>query len=186
MSATQMIVSGVAGRYASALFDLARDGDLLDQVAGELRTIEAMVRDSADLKHLIVSPLYRREEQTEAILAVADSAGLTDLTRRFLGVVAENSRLSELHDMIAAFAVLLADLRGEVTAQVTSAIALSDDQLAAIKKKLSAFAGREVTVDTEVDEGLIGGMVVRLGSRMIDSSLKTKVENLQLAMKEGD
>ena len=185
MSAAQMIVSGVAGRYAAALFDLARQKSSLDAVEGELETVRAMVGDNPDLGRLIASPLYRRDEQTRAIVAVAGQAGLSGLTTRFLGVVAENRRLSELLDIIAAFGALLADHRGEINAEVTAAQPLNEGQLAAIRDKLGRFAGREVNVTMDVDASLLGGMVVKLGSRMIDSSLKTKIAALQLAMKEG-
>lgn len=181
-----MIVSGVAGRYAAALFELAREAGQLDAVAIELEELEATVRGSADLTRLITSPLYRRDEQTRAILKIAEKSGLSDLVTRLLGVLAENRRLVELSGVIAGFGALLADHRGEVSARVTTATALSDKQLAAIIKKLELFSGRQVTVDAEVDDELIGGLVVRLGSRMIDNSLKTKIDNLHIAMKEGE
>lgn len=185
MSAAQMIVSGVAGRYAAALFDLARQKSSLDAVEGELGSVRAMVADNPDLGRLISSPLYRRDEQTRAIVAIAAKAGLSGLTTRFLGVVAENRRLSGLPDIIAAFGALLADHRGEANAEVTAAQPLNESQLAAIRDKLGRFAGREVNVAMDVDPSLLGGMVVKLGSRMIDSSLKTKIAALRLAMKEG-
>lgn len=185
MSAAQMIVSGVAGRYAAALFDLARQDTRLEAVADELERVRAMIGDNPDLKRLITSPLYRRDEQTRAIVAIAGQAGLSGLTTRFLGVVAENRRLSEILNIVAAFGALLADHRGEVNAEVVAAHPLNEDQLAAIRDKLGKFAGREVNVTMDVDASLLGGMVVKLGSRMIDSSLKTKIAALQLAMKEG-
>ena len=185
MSAAQTIVSGVAGRYAAALFDLARAADRLDAVAGELEALRTLVDEHPDFRRMITSPLYRRDEQTRAILAVAEEVGLSDLTRRFVGVVADNRRLAELVGMVKAFGQLLADYRGEMTAEVTSARPLGEQQLSALQEKLGRFAGREVTVATDVDDSLIGGLVVKLGSRMIDSSLKTKIENLQFAMKEG-
>lgn len=185
MSAVQMIVSGVAGRYAAALFDLARQESCLDTVEGELASVRALVGDNPDFGRLIASPLYRRDEQTRAIVAIAGQAGLSGLTTRFLGVVAENHRLSELLNIVAAFDALLADHRGEINAEVTAAQPLNEGQLAAIRDKLGKFAGREVNVAMDVDASLLGGMVVKLGSRMIDSSLKTKIAALQLAMKEG-
>jgi F-type H+-transporting ATPase subunit delta len=178
------IVSGIAGRYASALFDLARDRRALDDVARDLASVEAMIAESADLARLVRSPVISREDQGRAMLAILAAAGIGDLVTRFVGLVARNRRLFTLVNMIDAYRRLYADHRGEISADVTSARPLSDDQVGRIRQQLASAAGREVSVSTSVDPALLGGLVVRLGSRMIDSSLRTKIQNLQLSMKE--
>jgi len=177
------LVSGIAGRYATALFDLARDAGQLDAVAKDLDSLSAMLAQSADLVRLVRSPVFSREEQARAIAAVAERAAFGDLVRRFLGVVANNRRLFVLADAIAAFKTLLSHHRGEAVAEVTSAVPLSDAQLQQIKSSLSSEAAGNVVIDAKVDPGLIGGLVVKLGSRMIDASVRTKLNNLKSAMK---
>lgn len=187
----RVTVSGVAGRYAVALFDLAKDGGALDAIAADLGAIEALLRASEDLRRLIKSPLFGREEQSKALDGILGEVStfsnghkISDLTRRFIGVVAENGRLGFVEDMIADFGRLLAAHKGEITAEVTAAHELNDSQLGALKDKLKSLVGRDVNLETRIDETLIGGLVIKLGSRMIDSSLKTKLNNLQVAMKE--
>ncbi len=177
------LVSGIAGRYATALFDLARDAGQLDTVAKDLDSLSAMLAQSADLVRLVRSPVFSREEQARAIAAVAEKAGFGDLVRRFLGVVANNRRLFVLADAIAAFKSLLSHHRGEAVAEVVSAVPLSDAQLAQIKSSLSSEAAGNVVINAKVDPSLIGGLVVKLGSRMIDASVRTKLNNLKSAMK---
>ena len=176
-------LSGLAGRYALALLELADDKKALDQVADDLRGLKALIADSEDLRRLIRSPLYSRDQQRAAMAAILEKAGIGDLTRRFVLVVAENRRLFALPQMIDAYLAELARRRGDVTAQVTSAAELSDTQRAALVDALRASVGAKVQVDVTVDRSLIGGLIVKVGSRMVDSSLRSKLQRLQLAMK---
>jgi len=177
------VTSGLAGRYAKALFDLATEQNQRDQVAADLGRLKAMLDDSADLMRLVKSPAFSREEQGRAMQQVLERAGLGELTRRFIAVVARNRRLFALPRMIDAFAALVAEAKGEISATVTSAAPLSDAQLAQIRDTLATRAKRSVAVTATVDPALIGGLVVRLGSRMIDSSIRTKLQMLEIAMK---
>lgn len=177
------LVSGIAGRYATALFELARDAGQLDAVAKDLDALSRMLVDSADLVRLVRSPVFGREEQAKAIAAVAEKAGMTDLVRRFLGVLASNRRLFAVDGMIAAFKTLLSHHRGEAIADVVSAVPLNDAQLAQIKSSLSSGAAGNVVINAKVDPSLIGGLIVKFGSRMIDASIQTKLNNLKSAMK---
>lgn len=183
MAQESTLVSGIAGRYATALFDLARDAGQLDAVAKDLDSLSAMLGQSADLVRLVRSPVFSREEQARAIAVVAEKAGFADLVRRFLGVLATNRRLFVLADVIAGFKRLLSNHRGETVAEVTSAVPLSDAQLQQIKSSLSSDAAGNVVIDAKVDADLIGGLVVKFGSRMIDASIRTKLNNLKTAMK---
>ena len=175
----------MAGRYASALFDLAREGSALDDVASDLEAVDAMIDRSADLARLVRSPVIPREDQGQAIDVVLEAAGIGDLARRFIGLVARNRRLFALRDMMAAYRTLLADHRGQTTARVTSARPLTDEQIARIESRLAGIVDQEISLTTDVDESLLGGLVVRVGSRMIDSSLKTKLQGMRTAMKEA-
>jgi F-type H+-transporting ATPase subunit delta len=177
------IRASLAGRYASALFDLARDERQIETVSTSLDTLKAALAESPDLKAVTSSPLVNRAEATKAVAATAGSLGLDPLTTRFLGVLARNGRLSQVDAVIRTFARLAADHRGETTAEVTSAFPLKDNQLAALKANLKARSGSEVRIDARVDPSILGGIVVRLGSRMIDASIKTKLNTLALAMK---
>ena len=183
MATETTMISGVAGRYAAALFDLARDGGALDAIRDDLVSLGTLIDENADLKTVVESPLLSRDDQVKAMEAVLEKAGAHDLTKRFVGVVAENHRLFALPDMIKAYQALLADYRGEMTAEVTSAQPLTDDQKATLTDTLSQELRRTIQLDTRVDESLLGGLVVRVGSRMIDNSLRTKLSNLQTAMK---
>jgi len=176
-------VSGLAERYAAALFELADERRLLDEIATSLRQLRAMLADSTDLSRLVSSPLLSREEQGKAIVAVAERAGFSPLVRDFLAVVAKNRRLFAVAAMIEAYLEKLAERHGEVTAEVAAAQPLSDSQLDLLREQLRRSVGRRVSVDVRVDPGLIGGMVVKLGSRMIDGSISSKLQRLQLAMK---
>jgi F-type H+-transporting ATPase subunit delta len=176
-------VSGLAERYALALFDLADECKALDQVADDLRGLRGLLRDSAALARLIRSPVLSRAEQAKAIAAVAQAAGLSPLTRNFLGLLAQNRRLFALPEMIQSFLRQLAERRGEVTARVRAAQPLSAEQHAAIDERLRKAVGRKVAIDVEVDPSLLGGLVIKVGSRMIDASLKSKLHRLQLQMK---
>jgi F-type H+-transporting ATPase subunit delta len=177
------IRASLAGRYASALFELARDQRQIETVSASLDTVKAALADSADFKALTISPLINRKDAAKAIAATAEALKLDSLTTRFVGVLAENGRLSQLDAVIRTFARLAAADRGETTAEVTSAYPLNDDQLATLKANLKARGGKDVAIDARVDRSILGGIVVRLGSRMIDASIKTKLNNLALAMK---
>ncbi|MEQ8746111.1 F0F1 ATP synthase subunit delta [Pyruvatibacter sp.] len=178
-------ISGVAGRYASALFDLARDAGSIDVVAGDLAGVATMMNDSADLRDLIKSPLYDRDDQTKAMAALLERAGANDLTKKFVGLVVANRRLFALDGIIGAYKALVAQHRGEVSAEVTSAHPLTDAQVQKLTETLKAATGSEVTLSTKVDNGLLGGLVVKLGSRMVDTSLRSKLNRMKLAMKEA-
>jgi F-type H+-transporting ATPase subunit delta len=180
---TSSVVSGLGGRYATALFDLAKDATSLDGVEASLATFAAAAEQSSDLKALIASPRLSREAATKTIAALAASLGLDGLTSKFLGVLASNRRLSAFGDVKTAFGKLMSTHRGETTADVTSAHALSDAQLTALKAKLKAGLGRDVAIQTRIDPAILGGLVVKVGSKLIDSSLRTKLEALSLHMK---
>jgi F-type H+-transporting ATPase subunit delta len=183
VASTSAGVSGIADRYATALFDLADERKALDQVAGDLKQLRAMVNGSSELRRLLRSPVLSRAEQAKAVGALAAAAGLSELCRNFLGLVARNRRLFAVPGMIEAFLDILAKRRGEVTAQVTAAQELTAAQRAALDEQLRRTVGAKVTVDVRIDPSLLGGMVVRVGSRMVDASLRTKLQRMQLAMK---
>jgi len=176
-------VSGLAGRYAAALLELAEDKKQLDEIATELGELKQLVAGSEDLMRLIQSPIYSRSDQTQAMAAILDKAGAGDLTRRFVLTVAQNRRLFALTQIIDGYLAELARRRGEVTAEVTAARALTPDQREALDKTLRSQVGAKVKVDLKVDPTLLGGLIVKVGSRMIDSSLRSKLEKLQFAMK---
>ena len=176
-------LSGVAGRYALALLDLADEKRQLDAVAGDLRGLLSTIEGSDDLRRMIRSPLFTRAEQTKAMTAILDKAGVGDMTRRFVLVVAENRRLFVLPQIIKAYVAELSRRRGEVTAEVTSAVQLSEAQQTALVEALRAKVGGKVQIEMKIDKSLIGGLIVKVGSRMIDSSLRSKLQRMQLAMK---
>ncbi|WP_135075783.1 F0F1 ATP synthase subunit delta [Terasakiella sp. SH-1] len=175
--------SGLAGRYSQALFELAVDNNAVDQVAQDLSDLSAMLAESEDLSKLVHSPVIAREEQGRAMTAVMDKAQISDLTKRFIGVVAQNRRLFELEGMIIGFQALLAEHKGEVTASVTSSKALTQKQVDSLTASLKEAIGSDVAVEQKVDPAVLGGLIVKVGSRMVDSSLRTKLQHLQLAMK---
>ena len=177
------IQASLAGRYATALFGLARDEKTIDAVSRSLDSIEAAIAESSDFRALVTSPMISRAEAAKATRALTGPLGIDPLTANFLGVLADNGRLAELRSIISLVRRLAAENRGETTAEVTSANILNDDQLAAIKAKLKARLGRDVAIDAKVDPTLLGGLVVRLGSQMIDASIKTKLNTLAQAMK---
>jgi len=176
-------VSGLAERYAAALFDLADERRILDEAAANLRQLKAMMTESAELSRLIRSPILSREGQGKAVVALAERAGFAPLVRDFLAVVARNRRLFAVPAMIEAYLENLAERRGEVTAEVAAAQALSATQIDLLREQLRRSVGRQVAVDVKVDPGLIGGMIVKVGSRMIDGSIRSKLQRLQMAMK---
>ena len=177
------IQASLAGRYATALFGLASDEQQVDAVGRSLDSIEQAMTESADFRALVTSPLVSRADAGKTIRALVPALGLDSITGRFLGVLAENGRFSELKSVIRLFRDLAADARGETKADVTSAHPLGDDQIAALKTKLKARVGREITLDARVDPSILGGIVVRLGSQMIDASIATKLNTLATAMK---
>jgi F-type H+-transporting ATPase subunit delta len=177
-------VSGMAGRYASALFELALEADALDGVAEDLDGFAAMMDESEDLSRLVRSPAFSREDQMRAIDAVLNEAGASGLVRKFIGLVTQNRRLFAIGDMIRGYRALLARHRGEVTAEVASAEPLGAAQTKALAAALRERLGRDARLEARVDPGLLGGLVVRVGSKMIDTSLRTKLNNLRIAMKE--
>ncbi len=177
-------VTAIAERYATALFELAEDDKALNELENDVGRFATLHDQSDDLQAFIRSPVYRAEEQLRAIEAVLDRAGMSGTVANFLKVVARNRRLFATPEIIAAFRRLLAERRGEATAEVVSAEPLSDSHVAALKDALKAALGKDVTLDARVDRTLIGGLIVKVGSRMIDTSLKTKLSSLKLAMKE--
>lgn len=176
-------LTGLAGRYATALYELADEAKALDQVSADLKALKTAITESADLRRLIGSPLVPRAEQGKAILAIVEKLQLGDLARRFVGIVARNRRLGNLVDVIDAFGALLAARRGEITATVTSAQPLSAPQAEAVGNALRAAVGKKVAVQLSVDPKLLGGLKVKVGSRLIDASLASKLQRLQLVMK---
>ena len=176
-------LGGLADRYAAALFDLADAEKALDAVAADLDSISRLIAESSDLRRVIHSPAIARADQMRAIGAIAEKAEMNELTKRFLGVLARNNRLFMAEAVIRAYQALLAARRGEVTAEVTAADSLSDVQMGAVTEALRKALGANVTVDMKIDPGIVGGLVVRVGSRMVDGSLRSKLQRLQLAMK---
>ena len=177
------ITASLAGRYASALFDLAKERDLTGAVEGDLVNLSQAIRESDDLAGLIRNPQISREAAGKAMGAVAGLLGLGDLTRNFLGVLAQNRRLAKLPEIARAFAAIAAAERGEMTAQVTTAHPLDDGQRRELAAKLKAREGREVKIEANVDPEILGGLVVTIGSRRIDGSLRTRLNSLAQAMK---
>ena len=177
------IRASLAGRYASALFDLARDQRQIESVSNSLDALGQALLDSKDFNELVASPLVSREEAGQAFAALAPQLGLDPITTNFIGVLARNGRKSELRAVIRAFRRLAAENRGEATADVVTARPLNDDQLAQLRQQLRARAGRDVTIDATVDPSLLGGIIVKLGSQQIDASIRTKLNRLAQAMK---
>ncbi len=177
------IQASLSGRYATALFELARDAKNLAEVEASLARVQAALDESSDFKTLTTSPLISRAEAGKAVAATAAALGLDGTTTKFLGVLAENRRLAVLPAIIRDFRALAADFRGETTAQVVSAHPLDADQVEALKAQLRTRVGRDVIVDLSVDPSLLGGLVVKIGSQMIDSSIKTRLNSLAHAMK---
>jgi F-type H+-transporting ATPase subunit delta len=183
MASDEPMIASVAGRYAAALFELAKDQRQLEKVESDLASLQAMLDSSADLRWLVFSPVLTAEDQAKALGAVLEKAGISGLTANFLSLITRKRRLFAVGDMIKGFRVLLARERGEVSADVATAHALTPDQLTQLKDALRISVGKDVQVNTRVDPNLLGGLVVKIGSRMIDSSLRTKLNNLKVAMK---
>ncbi len=183
MTAQTQLVTGMPGRYATALFELANEAKSLDQVEADFDAFDRMLDESDDLLRLVRSPMYSAEQQIAALDAIMDSAGANALSTNFLKLTASNRRLFAIRDMIADFRKLVASARGEVTAEVTSAHELNADQVRALKAELKAAESRDVKLTQRVDPAILGGLIVKVGSRMIDNSLRTKLQSLKVAMK---
>jgi F-type H+-transporting ATPase subunit delta len=178
-------VFGVSGRYATALFELARDEKSIDAVKADLDKFAALLAESEDLKRLVRSPVFAAEAQLKALSAVLDRAGISGISANFLNVLTANRRLFAVADVVRAFDALVAKFKGEASADVTVAEALSDKNLGALKTALKSVTGKDVALNVKIDPSIIGGLIVKLGSRMVDSSLRTKLNAIKHAMKEA-
>ncbi len=176
--------SGVADRYASSLFELALEAGVVEAVGADLDKFQALLDESDDLKRLVASPVFSAEDQSKAVAAIVAKAGIVSLAGNFLKVVANNRRLFAVPGMIAAYRTIAAAHRGEVVAEVTSAHALDEAQETELKAALKSVTGKEVTIALTVDPSILGGLIVKVGSRQIDTSLRTKLSTLKLALKE--
>jgi F-type H+-transporting ATPase subunit delta len=176
----------MAGRYATALFELALENKAVDAVKKDLDQFDALLADSADLNRLVRSPVFDADEQLKALSAILAKAGIGGLAANFLRVITTNRRLFAVRDMIRAYRALVARHKGEVTAHVTVAEKLSGTHLDALKNALkSVTSGKDIDLDVRIDPAIIGGLIVKVGSRMVDSSLRTKLNSIKLAMKEA-
>jgi F-type H+-transporting ATPase subunit delta len=178
-------VSTTAGRYATALFELASEANAIDAVKADLDRFDTLVAESPDLMRLVRSPVFSAAEQLQALSAVLERAGIGGLAAKFLKLITTNRRLFAVRDMVKAFRALVADHKGEATAEVTVAEPLKDDHAAALRNALKAVSGKDVDLAVKVDPAIIGGLVVKLGSRMVDTSLRTKLYAIRHAMKEA-
>lgn len=186
MAGKDPIISGVAGRYANALFELALENKAVDSVKKDLDQFDALVTESADLNRLVRSPAFGADDQLNALSAVLAKADIKGLAANFLRVITANRRLFAVQDMIRAFRGLVARHKGEVTAQVTVAEKLNDNNLETLKNTLkSVTGGKDIDLDVKIDPTIIGGLIVKVGSRMVDSSLRTKLNSIKIAMKEA-
>jgi F-type H+-transporting ATPase subunit delta len=185
LAGEETIVSSMAGRYAAALFDLAVEDDGIDAVKADLERFDGLVAENPDLMRLVRSPVFSADEQLQGLSAVLERAGIGGLAAKFLKLVTANRRLFAVRDMVKAFRELVADYKGEATAEVTVAEPLKDDHAAALKGALHAISGKQVDLAIKIDPAIIGGLVVKLGSRMVDSSLRTKLNAIRHAMKEA-
>ncbi len=184
MSGKTSTLASVSGRYAKALFDLAREDSRLDEVDAELGDFLAALDESADLERLISSPVFSRSEQENVLARVLEKMQISGLTPRFFALLIKNGRLNYIRAIIRDYRRLLAEERGEITAEICSAVKLSPAQIKKLQSALKTLTGRKTSIRQSVDETLLGGLVVKLGSRMYDSSLRTKLFNLQRVMKE--
>lgn len=175
----------VGARYASALFDLAREAREIAAVSADLKSMKAMIAESADLRVLIGSPVFDAEAKGKGLTAIAERAEFHPLTRKFLGLLAEQRRASALRDVITAFEALAAEYRGVVSAEVTTAIALSPTQMTGLAAALRQALGKDPEIETRVDPAILGGIKVRVGSRLFDASLKSKLDSLKFALKRA-
>ncbi len=183
MSAQGQTVTGVPGRYATALFELAQESNSVAQVSADLDSFAAMLNESEDLTRLVRSPVFGAADQISALDAIFSQAGIKSVAANFIRLAAKNRRLFAVADMIKAYRQLVAAARGEIAAEVTSAERLSSDQLSRLKAELKASVGSDVELTTNVDPSILGGLIVKVGSRMVDNSLRTKLQNLKVSMK---
>jgi len=183
VSTSAASTSGAAGRYASAIFDLGRETNALETLESDFAALNTMISDSPDLTRLVSSPAYSRDNQIKAMSAILSKAGSSDTTSRFVKLMISKGRLNALPGAIQGFTEMLADYRGETVAEVTSAAPLTDAQREKLAANLKSSFGKDVKIDASVDPSLLGGLIVKVGSKMIDSSLKAKLANLQIAMK---
>ncbi len=185
MAGEEPIVSGMAGRYATALFELAQEEKAADAVLADLDRFSKLLQESPDLTRLVRSPVFKSEEQAKALAAVLTKANISGLAGKFLSMVAHNRRLFAVGQMIGAYRTIVSRHKGEARAEVTVAEKLSDEHLNALKDALKSATKKDVALDVTVDPSILGGMKVKLGSRMIDASLKTKLNSIRIAMKEA-
>jgi len=178
-------MAGVAARYAAALFDLAQETHAIDAVKNDLERFDALIADTPDLGRLVRSPVFSADDQLKALAPVLDRAGIGGLAAQFIKLTAANRRLFAIRDMVRAYRDLVARQKGEATANVTVAEQLKPEHLAALRAALKAVSGKDVDLDVKIDPAIIGGLVVKLGSRMVDSSLRTKLNAIKHAMKEA-
>jgi F-type H+-transporting ATPase subunit delta len=178
-------VSTVAGRYATALFELAGEADAIDAVTADLERFDALIAENPDLNRLVRSPVFSTEEQLQALSSVLERAAIGGIAPKFLKLVTSNRRLFAVRDMIKAYRKLAALYKGQATAEVTVAETLKDEHVEALRLALKAVSGKNVDLDIKIDPAIIGGLVVKLGSRMIDTSLRTKLNAIMHAMKEA-
>ncbi|WP_095588690.1 F0F1 ATP synthase subunit delta [Actibacterium ureilyticum] len=184
MSEPASISSGIAARYATAIFELAKESKQLESLEKDLGEIEALLSESADFRDLIASPVYGREAQSAAVTAIAKKIGLSDTVTNALGLMASKRRLFVLPQLAAGLRAMIAEEKGEITADVVAATALSAAQQDELAASLKASTGKDVKINTTVDESLIGGLIVKVGSKMIDTSIRSKLNALQNTMKE--
>ena len=175
----------MAGRYATALFDLARETNAIDAVKADLERFNGLVAESPDLTRLVRSPVFSADEQLQALSAVLERAEIGGLAAKFLKLVTTNRRLFAVRDMVKAYRQLVAEHKGEATAEVTVAERLKDEHVAALRSALKAVSGKDVDLDIRIDPAIIGGLVVKLGSRMVDTSLRTRLNAIRHAMREA-
>ena len=186
MAGEDQTISGMAGRYATALFELALENKAVDAVKKDLDQFNALIADSADLNRLVRSPVFDADEQLKALSAILAKAGIAGIAANFLRVITTNRRLFAVRDMIRGYRALVARHKGEVTAHVTVAEKLSDTHLDTLKSTLKTVtSGKDIDLDVKIDPAVIGGLIVKVGSRMVDSSLRTKLNSIKLAMKEA-
>ena len=184
MSEPASISTGIAARYATAVFELAKEGSALAGLEADIDTLETALNDSADLRAMVSSPVYSREDMGKAITALADALAVSATTRGVLGMMAQNRRLFALPQLLITLRRMIADEKGEVTAEVTSAGVLTKAQADQLATTLKARIGKTVKLNVAVDESLIGGLIVKVGSKMIDTSIRSKLAALQNSMKE--
>ena len=186
MAGEDPLISGMAGRYAGALFELALENKAVDAVRSDLDRFDALIAESPDLNRLVRSPVFGADEQLKALSAILEKAGIGGIAGNFLRVVTTNRRLFAVREMIRAYRALVARHRGEVSAQITVAEPLNDANLGAVKDALkNVTGGKDIDLDVKVDPAIIGGLIVKVGSRMVDSSLRTKLNAIKFAMKEA-